>query len=139
MLHYISYIVANVSNIVDYLCKCIQLGWCVFHLNNRYLGLLIGKIRKCSSEYMSRFNGFCYGVKTNTLMTLKNMHARSFFFKDLATPIGFIRAYMLIEFSKLQNIYIKKHWKRLFNTAIITGFNMILLFYFISVVRNDFY
>ena len=72
-------------------------------------------------------------------MTLKNMHARSFFFKDLATPIGFIRAYMLIEFSKLQNIYIKKHWKRLFNTAIITGFNMILLFYFISVVRNDFY
>ena len=74
-----------------------------------------------------------------TLMTRKNMHARSFFFKDLATPIGFIRAYMLIEFSKLQNIYIKKHWKRLFNTAIITGFNMILLFYFISVVRNDFY
>ena len=63
-----------------------------------------------------------------TLMTRKNMHARSFFFKDLATPIGFIRAYMLIEFSKLQNIYIKKHWKRLFNTAIITGFNMILLF-----------
>ena len=44
-----------------------------------------------------------------TLMTRKNMHARSFFFKDLATPIGFIRAYMLIEFSKLQNIYIKKH------------------------------
>lgn len=43
MLHYISYIAANVSNIVDYLCKCIQLGWCVFHLNNRYLGLLIGK------------------------------------------------------------------------------------------------
>ena len=42
-------------------------------------------------------------------MTRKNMHARSFFLKDLATPIGFIRAYMLIEFSKLQNIYIKKH------------------------------
>ena len=47
--------------------------------------------------------------KVCTLMTRKNMHARSFFFKDLATPIGFIRAYMLIEFSKLQNIYIKKH------------------------------
>ena len=46
---------------------------------------------------------------TGTLMTRKNMHARSFFFKDLATPIGFIRAYMLIEFSKLQNVYIKKH------------------------------
>ena len=74
-----------------------------------------------------------------TLMTRKNMHARSYFFKDLAPPIGFIRAYMLIEFSKLQNMYIKKHWKRLFNTAIITGFNMILLFYFISVVGNDFY
>ena len=44
-----------------------------------------------------------------TLMTRKNMHARSFFFKDLATPIGFIRAYMLIEFSKLQNIYILKN------------------------------
>ena len=75
MLHYISYIVANVSNIVDYLCKCIQLGWCVFHLNNRYLGLLIGKIKKCSSEYMSRFNGFCYGVKTNTFWEEKrNMY-----------------------------------------------------------------
>ena len=49
------------------------------------------------------------GGTTGTLMTRKNMHARSFFFKDLATPIGFIRAYMLIEFSKLQNIYIKKH------------------------------
>ena len=67
------------------------------------------------------------------------MHARSFFFKDLAPPIWLVRAYTFIKFSKLQNIYIKKHGKRLFNTAIITGFNMILLFYFISVVRNDFY
>ena len=56
------------------------------------------------------------------------MHARSFFFKDLAPPIWLVRAYMFIKFSKLQNIYIKKHGKRLFNTAIITGFNMILLF-----------
>ena len=72
-------------------------------------------------------------------MTQINMHARSFFFKDLAPPIWLVRAYTFIKFSKLQNIYIKKHGKRLFNTAIITGFNMILLFYFISVVRKDFY
>ena len=51
-----------------------------------------------------------------------------FFFKDLAPPIWLVRAYTFIKFSKLQNIYIKKHGKRLFNTAIITGFNMILLF-----------
>ena len=63
-----------------------------------------------------------------TLMTQINMHARSFFFKDLAPPIWLVRAYTFIKFSKLQNIYIKKHGKRLFNTAIITGFNMILLF-----------
>ena len=54
--------------------------------------------------------------------------ARSFFFKDLAPPIWLVRAYMSIKLSKLQNIHIKKHGKRLFNTAIITGFNMILLF-----------
>ena len=76
---------------------------------------------------------------TLTLITQINMHARSFFFKDLAPPLWLVRAYTFIKFSKLQNIYIKKHGKRLFNTAIITGFNMILLFYFISVVRNDLY
>ena len=59
-----------------------------------------------------------------------NKHActRSFFFKDLAPSIWLVRAYTFIKFSKLQNLHIKKHGKRLFNTAIITGFNMILLF-----------
>ena len=28
---------------LNHLCKCIQLGWCVFHLKNKCLGLHIGK------------------------------------------------------------------------------------------------
>ena len=75
------------------------------------------------------FHSKLFDVQNSTYSHDPNKHACTFiFFKDLAPPIWLVRAYTFIKLSKLQNIHIKKHGKKLFNTAIITGFNMILLF-----------